>query len=667
MAGEQINPTNLIWSIAELLRGNYGQADYGKVILPFTLLRRLDCVLAPTKKAVLEERNARKDMEDSGVDIGPFLMQKSGLSFYNSSRFDMPALLGEPLLKFRRGALVHFAASTLLVRMTTRLDGVRTRFLPFDMGRDEGAGNPDDPVRGYRTSYFWHDILARDSFLDILGNFVHLTERREKDPMRGLMRWVRLHQHNISQKCQLVVEHFREAVAHKLQGKAKAMVVCSSRKEAVRWKLAMDKYLKSMGYPMHALVAFSGEVEDPESGTGPFHERSEGLNPGLRGRDLREVFAEDDYKVMIVANKYQTGFDQPLLCAMYVDKRLDGVQAVQTLSRLNRTYPGKDSVFVLDFVNEPELILAAFRPYFRRAELSGVTNPNIVHDLLSKIMEAGILTEDDVSRCSGLFYQKNVSQSAILKALAGPLSRFDSRWRRALEAATSPDESEAREGKALQDGLLLFKSDCVKFLRLYDFLSQIIDYKDTDLERSAVVIRLLSPLLVAEKSRVSVDLSGVEMTHYALKDGGKRTLRLDGKSESGDDRLQPIGDVGTGGVRDAEAIRLGEIIAKVNDLFEGENLTDADKVNYIKHLHDRLLEDPVLATQAKANTMEQFSDSPDFKKAVTAAILGAYDSHKAMSEKALRSEEVQSRLGAMLVDMVWQSFAAGREGGRPAA
>ena len=154
--------------------------------------------------------------------------------------------------------------------------------------------------------------------------------------IKGLMGWVRLHPYNISQKVQIVVEHFREMVAPLLGGKAKAMVVVSSRLEAVRWQLAIDKYIKLKGYALRTLVAFSGDVDDKESGPEPFRETSQVLNPNLKGRDIREAFKGDEYQILFVANKFQTGFDQPLLCGMYVDKRLAGIQAVQTLSRLNR-------------------------------------------------------------------------------------------------------------------------------------------------------------------------------------------------------------------------------------------------------------------------------------------------------------------------------------------
>ena len=215
--------------------------------------------------------------------------------------------------------------------------------------------------------------------------------------IKSVMNWVKLHPTNISQKVQIIIEHFRENVGWRLDGKAKAMVVTSSRKAAVRYKLAFDKYIAEQGYTdVAALVAFSGEVTDHESGMEKVTETSTLMNPGLKGRDLRDAFATDEYNVMLVANKFQTGFDQPLLVAMYVDKRLSGVAAVQTLSRLNRVAPGKDQTFVLDFANTAEDIVEAFEPYYEATTLADVTDPNIVHETMNKLDAAGIYQESEI-------------------------------------------------------------------------------------------------------------------------------------------------------------------------------------------------------------------------------------------------------------------------------
>jgi type I restriction enzyme R subunit len=261
---------------------------------------------------------------------------------------------------------------------------------------------PDEPASKTNKPEAFHVYSMRQAIeegfiLDVLKNYTNYKvaynlamkmkdadqEVESKKAKVKLNQWVRLHDHNISQKVMVIVEHFKTHVMGLLGGQAKAMVVTSSRK-AVRYKQAFDKYITQQGYQkIHAMVAFSGEVEfsdkDPNSDFLVGEKFTEtNMNPKLKGRDMRKAFDTDDYQVMIVANKFQTGFDQPKLCAMYVDKKLGGVECVQTLSRLNRTYPGKaeTGTFVLDFFNEPQEILAAFQPYFQTAELADVSNPN---------------------------------------------------------------------------------------------------------------------------------------------------------------------------------------------------------------------------------------------------------------------------------------------------
>lgn len=244
-----------------------------------------------------------------------------------------------------------------------------------DPSKPAGQDNLPQPFHVYSMQ----QAIEEGFILDVLQNYTSYKlafklanngkewddkEVEHSEAMKGLMRWVRLHPYNISQKVQIVVEHYREMVAPMLDGKGKAMVVTSSRIEAVRWQLAINKYVVDNGYPIKTLVAFSGEVNDKESGPDPFKETSAELNPNLKGRDIRKAFQGDEYQVLLVANKFQTGFDQPLLCGMYVDKKLAGIQAVQTLSRLNRCHPGKDKTYVLDFVNDPQDVLEAFKTYY---------------------------------------------------------------------------------------------------------------------------------------------------------------------------------------------------------------------------------------------------------------------------------------------------------------
>ncbi|TJY59432.1 type I restriction endonuclease subunit R [Sinimarinibacterium sp. CAU 1509] len=470
------------------------------------------------------------------------------------------------------------------------------------------------------------------------------------DAMKGLMRWVRLHPYNISQKVQIVVEHFRENVAPLLDGYAKAMVVVGSRQEAVRWQLAIDKYIKSQGYRIGTLVAFSGEVNDKESGPDPFSENSKSLNPNLKGRDIRQAFAQDEYQILLVANKFQTGFDQPLLCGMYVDKRLAGIQAVQTLSRLNRAYPGKDTTYILDFVNDPEEILAAFKTYHTTAELDGVTDPNLVFDLRAKLDASGHYDDNEVERVVRAELNPKGSQSelsAAIEPVADRLLKSYTAAKRALSAARERKDANAeQEAQNEINALAMFKRDIGTFGRVYAFLSQIFDYGNTSLEKRAIFFRRLLPLLEFGRERDTVDLSKVVLTHHKLKSLGATKLDLySGQATT----LQAMTEAGAGEVREPEKVYLAQIIAKLNELFEGE-LSDDDKLVYVNNvLKGKLLESDVLAAQARSNTKEQFANSPDLANEILNAIMDALGAHQTMSKQALDSPKVREGLKDVLL------------------
>ncbi|NBR87695.1 MAG: type I restriction endonuclease subunit R [Proteobacteria bacterium] len=468
--------------------------------------------------------------------------------------------------------------------------------------------------------------------------------------MKGIMGWVRLHPYNISQKVQVVVEHFREYVAPLLKGRAKAMVVVGSRIEAVRWKLAIEKYIIECGYKIGTVVAFSGEVNDPESGPDGLTENSKQLNPNLKGRDIREAFKGDEYQILLVANKFQTGFDQPLLCGMYVDKRLAGIQAVQTLSRLNRAHPGKDTTYVVDFVNDPAEVLAAFRTYHTTAELSATTDPNLVFNLRSKLDAAGHYDEFEVNRVVEAEL-KGAKQSELVAAIAPVEDRLMKRYQTArLALKTAKEHDDEAATNTAQDelnALILFKSDMGAFIRLYTFLSQIFDYGNTDIEKRAIFYRRLLPLLEFGREREGIDLSKVVLTHHHLKNKGREPMPL-GKGPG--PKLEPITEAGSGTVQEKEKALLNEIIAKVNDLFQGE-LTDQDKLVYVNNvIKGKLMESETLRQQASNNTKEQFANSPDLNTELDNAIMGALDAHTIMSTQALNSELIRRSIKDILLN-----------------
>lgn len=482
------------------------------------------------------------------------------------------------------------------------------------------------------------------------GQELSHKEVERDEAMKGIMRWVKLHPYNISQKVQVVVEHFRENVAPLLEGRGKAMVIVSSRLEAVRWRLAIDRYIKDQNYDIGALVAFSGEVNDSESGPDPFTETSKTMNPTLKGRSIRDAFDTDDYQILLVANKFQTGFDQPLLCGMYVDKKLSGIAAVQTLSRLNRAYPGKDTTYIVDFVNDPEDVLKSFQPYYETAELADVTDPHLVFDLRMKIDSAGHYDEFEVNRVVEAELNPKAKQRDLAAALEPVASRLLHSYKAAqtkLTAASAIEDDKATEDAQNEiNALILFKHDMGAFQRLYAFLSQIFDYGNTAIEKRFIFYKRLLPLLEFGREREGIDLSKVMLTHHNLKNKGKRNLSLG----SGDyPKLMPMTDSGTGSVHEKEKAYLIEIIEKVNALFEGE-VTDNDKLVYVNNvIKGKLLESEILVQQAVNNTKEQFANSPDFDTKLINAIMDALTANSILSKQALDSAKVRGGLKDILL------------------
>ena len=490
--------------------------------------------------------------------------------------------------------------------------------------------------------YSMRQAIEEGFILDVLKNYVtykafyrlgsQADEKQvpQRRAQRALARFANLHPHNIAQKVVVIVEHFRTHVAGKLGARAKAMVVTDSRVAAVRYKLAMDGYLRDRGYTdMKTLVAFSGRVSDPDSGAEEFSESS--MNPDIRGQDPAEAFKEDVYRLLLVANKYQTGFDQPLLQAMYVDKRLSGVLAVQTLSRLNRTYPGKENPFVLDFVNDPEEILESFKPYYRAARLEEVTDPNIVHELQIKLDQAGVYLLTEVEGFAQAFFDPKRKQAGLHAYLKPAADRF-----RVL-----PEEAAEQ-----------FRKDLGTFLRLYDFLSQIIPYNDPDLEKRYVFGKNLMPRIAEHGATSLLALDAdVRLTHYRLQRLGEQSLDL----ESGEAvPLAPVTDAGTGQALTDEQRRLAEIVDRMNDLFSGD-LSEADLVGYVTTIKGKLLESETLAEQAASNTEEQFALG-DFKNILTDIVLDGQEGHNKIADQLLKDEHVFAAMQGMLARLVYAAF-----------
>lgn len=514
--------------------------------------------------------------------------------------------------------------------------------------------------------YSMRQAIEEGFILDVLQNYTTYStawklahpngvddEVDSKKARTKLARWVRLHPYNINQRVEIIVEHFRNHVRHLLDGQAKAMVVTGSRQEAVRYQLAMLAYVKQKGYTdVHPLVAFSGTVLPDEVIAEEVSERSALLNAGLNGRDLAKAFDTQDFNVMIAANKYQTGFDQPKLCAMYVDKKLDGVDCVQTLSRLNRIYPGKET-FILDFFNNAEDILSSFLPYYNKAELADVSDPQIVYDLQKKLDEEGIYHWDEVTSFAAAFFDPKAAAAKLSYYCLPAKERFAKRYAFSADARNTAKqaislvkgngdkvglqkaEHALKEAGEAVDKLDLFKKNLKSFVKLYEFLSQIVDYEDRELEQLNVYAKHLHPLLhISRLDDEDVDVSELELTHYRLTKRAEHSLKLSDKVE--EYGLKPGSDVGTGKPHDPEKKRLSEIIDALNDLF-GAEISDDDQLHFANGVAARISRDEGVMAQVNSYSPEQVMHGV-FPKRIEDIVLDAMTDHEKMAMEILGND-----------------------------
>lgn len=545
-------------------------------------------------------------------------------------------------------------------------------------GRPDKPGmplGPDNKPKPFHV-YSMRQAIEEGFILDVLKNYTNYSlayklamqaetdsEVDTKKARIRLSRWVRLHPHNIGQKVAIIVEHFRSNVMNLLGGQAKAMVVTSSRLEAVRYKLAFDKYVKEQGYgAIRAMVAFSGDIED-EGQT--YNECS--MNPALNGRDMRKAFDTQDYQVMLVANKFQTGFDQPKLCAMYVDKKLTGVDCIQTLSRLNRTYPGKENTFVLDFVNDPQDVLEEFQKYYETAQLDTVSDPNLVYDLYHKLRATGIFTWNEVEAFSEAYFDPQRGAESLPGYIKPAVDRFSKRYKLATEAirecrkmlkaieqgGTDTDKvnaerrvSEATEARAELD---LVKKDLNSYIRFYEFVSQITPFDDQELERLCVFARHLLPMLRQEVlEEDEIDLSAVILSHYNLK--ARRTQDLSLKEDAQGYGLQGVSAVGSAKAKEEKKDFLSHILEQLNDLF-GLEVTDGDKLDWLQGMASKIAENQPLMEQVRNNSRDAIMLG-DFPKAVDAAVIERMDTQNGMSLDYLSRPDAANRIQSLLLDLL---------------
>lgn len=412
----------------------------------------------------------------------------------------------------------------------------------------------------------------------------------KKKTARVLAKYVDLHPYNIEQKTEVIIEHFREYVKSRLNCRAKAMVVTASRLHAVRYMHAFQEYIAEKKYTdIRPLVAFSGTVIDPDTG---LDYTEPGMNIDIISGErisesqLPERFNSQDYQILLVANKYQTGYDQPLLCAMYVDKRLDGVHAVQTLSRLNRKIPGKDEPFILDFVNDTKDIYDAFRPYYDKTEIQQVSDPAKLETMKFELDQMHVYYWSEVEAFAQIFYkppefQKPIDHAHMQKYLQPAVDRF----------------------KGLTDETLRqeFRDKLNGYVRVYAFLSQIIPYSDSELEMLYSYGRALLPHIPPNNDLSVIKVGDeVELQYYRLERiySGAIPLR-DGEPQS---VKSPV-DVGTGKAKDEKA-PLSEIIEVLNDRF-GTQFTEEDRL-FFQQIKEKAVKDKQVIQTAIANPLDKF-------------------------------------------------------------
>lgn len=486
--------------------------------------------------------------------------------------------------------------------------------------------------------YTMRQAIEEGFILDVLENYMtynmyyQVNKKIKDDPefetskaSREIARFVSLHPHNISQKTEIMVEHFRQNTKHKYNGNAKAMVVTSSRLHAVRYKKAFDKYIEENGYTdLNTLIAFSGTVKDKGL------EHTENNMNEIRS-SIRKEFDKQDYQLLLVANKFQTGFDQPKLHTMFVDKTLRGLNAVQTLSRLNRVYESKDDdTFVLDFVNDPEDIRKAFQPYYEATTLKSDIDPNDLYTMQDEIMATHLINIDDVDEFVEIYY-KDVSDHRDNQLMNNYLDN-------AIERIEKLDEEEKIE----------FRNKIKRFYNLYMLILQIAPIKDVELHKLSIYLRYLRKKIEVGTTE-KIDVSDkVELGNYELKKNTDGGIVLDER----DDYEVDLDVSGGGTTKQKDKDPLSVIIERLNERF-GTDFSEKSKIA-IRQMQTGLQQDDDLKKRANSNTLEDFKFA--FQKKFDDIAIESYDENTDFYGKVLKDEEFKSKLMDMMLMGVYQSL-----------
>ncbi len=506
--------------------------------------------------------------------------------------------------------------------------------------------------------YSMRQAIEEGFILDVVKNYTtyatyyRLVKAIEDDPdlpkkkaARALAKFMSLHPHNIEQKTEVMVEHFRQKVQGHLGGRAKAMVVTSSRLHAVRYMKAFERYLvENQITDIRPLVAFSGTVKDPDTGldyTEPSMNADCVSGKAISEKQLPERFASPDYQVLLVANKYQTGFDQPLLCAMYVDKRLDGVQAVQTLSRLNRKIPGKENPFVLDFVNEAEDIYKAFKPYYDATSLQEGSDPQRLEEIKHELDAAQVYFWSEVEAFSRVFYK--------------PLSRQTAQDHAGMQLHLQPavDRFKALEDDAARSA---FRDKLSGFVNLYAFMSQIMPYADPALEMLYSYGRFLLPHLPLDRDMEQVKIGDeVGLHYYRLQRiyAGEITLR-----EGDPEGVKSPTDVGTGRAKEEKA-PLSEIIKVLNDRF-GTSFSEEDRF-FFEQIREKAVNDEQVIKLRQANPFDKFQLG--LRQLIEDLMIARMDDNDKIVTRYMDDKDFGSTAFSVLSKAIYESIPAAERPG----
>ncbi len=494
--------------------------------------------------------------------------------------------------------------------------------------------------------YSMRQAIEEGFILDVLQYYTtyelyfKLTKAIEEDPKlnkkkaaKAIGKYVSLHPHNLAQKTEIIIEHFREIVSKKIGGKAKAMVVCGSRLHAKRYYEEFGRYIKAKGYgnEIKILVAFSGKVIDDNAPDGV----SEPEMTGYSEKELPAIFDRNEYKILIVADKYQTGFDQPLLHTMYVDKKLSGVKAVQTLSRLNRTRPGKEDTFVLDFVNDRQTILDSFQPYYEVTSVTEETDINHLYDLKARLDEFQVYWVQEIEAFANVYFN--------------PATKMNNpKQQKHLYAFTDPavDRYKAISEEEKQDE---FKKGLRSWTNLYAFLSQIMPFIDSEFEKFYAYAKLLQTRLPKRDLSESLHLDDeVALEYYRLQKIKEGSIELQ-KGEEGE--LSGTSEAGLKRAKDEEAL-LSEIINVLNDRF-GTEFDEADKL-FFDQIEAELMEDEILQKQAKVNQIDTFKFA--FNDKFIDKLIGRMDQNQEIFEKILEDKMFGDLVKELMMKKIYKKL-----------